>query len=407
MSNDQTSYDFAIIGGGILGVAVAALASAMGYSPVVFRLKDGEIPRADTLRNQAWLQSGVMYPLNKFSDVKEYQIFAKQTLLAGRNMLRDSGLIIPTGSGIVSIKDPLRIEELRTKAKLLELSQDHFRQLETDEAKAKLEDFYDEEMNYFHIPDAPFDEAGVLDYLRKEAMNEGAKFIQVTEPVEVERKGENIKIKFDGNVIETPVLLIAAGTGSFSLLEHLGERLNGYLRRTPLWVGTSRPGLPASVLVDYEYGFSAVQHQYDEGSLEGNPVVIGTRARLKYAPSVSVDGRSIPLSEQSELQGYLPQVLKDRISSARYTAGYEVIPNVEVKLSEYQPWIEDFGNVLFASPGRATVAQPAAYEVMEKLISKLASSSTKIQLPSKSLGGWNDLISMHYQPNYKYCDAEK
>jgi glycine/D-amino acid oxidase-like deaminating enzyme len=68
--------DFAIVGGGLLGTAVAALASAAGFGVLVIRLRDHIIPRADTLRNQGWLQSGIMYPIDQFGGRANYERFA-------------------------------------------------------------------------------------------------------------------------------------------------------------------------------------------------------------------------------------------------------------------------------------------------------------------------------------------
>ena len=81
--------DFVIVGGGILGTAVAALASQSGYRVLVLRLGDGGIPRADTLRNQGWLQSGLLYSMRDFSDEAEYRALALRTFFGGREMLRE------------------------------------------------------------------------------------------------------------------------------------------------------------------------------------------------------------------------------------------------------------------------------------------------------------------------------
>ena len=53
--------DVQILGGGILGVLTALLASERGLRVVLYRLSDRKVPNADSLRNHAWLQSGLHY----------------------------------------------------------------------------------------------------------------------------------------------------------------------------------------------------------------------------------------------------------------------------------------------------------------------------------------------------------
>jgi hypothetical protein len=47
---------------------------------------------------------------------------------------------------------------------------------------------------YFLLPDAPFDEAGVLKALRSRATTAGATFINVDSPVRVKRDGTTISL---------------------------------------------------------------------------------------------------------------------------------------------------------------------------------------------------------------------
>src|SRR5688572_32774600 len=88
--------DVAIVGGGILGVAIAALTAQKGYRVCVLRLNDQERPRADTLRNQGWLQSGFMYVGRFEPDRTRGRTLARQMYFAGRRMLIDLDLPLPT-----------------------------------------------------------------------------------------------------------------------------------------------------------------------------------------------------------------------------------------------------------------------------------------------------------------------
>jgi len=56
-----------IIGGGVMGLSLARRYGAMGsererpYQVLCLRMSDKDVPKAETLRNQGWLQSGARY----------------------------------------------------------------------------------------------------------------------------------------------------------------------------------------------------------------------------------------------------------------------------------------------------------------------------------------------------------
>src|SRR5262249_16782150 len=112
-------FDFTVVGGGILGTAIAALGSAAGYGVLVLRMSDLGVPRADTLRNQGWLQSGVAYHLDDFHSEAAYAEFATKTYFAGRSMLADCGLL-PASSprGLICVQRPDKIADLMHKVDL-------------------------------------------------------------------------------------------------------------------------------------------------------------------------------------------------------------------------------------------------------------------------------------------------
>src|SRR4051794_26861417 len=85
--DDDREFEFVIVGGGILGTTLAALSSTAGTPPLVLRLEDSGRPRADTLRNQGWLQSGLLYRRSDFVTSDEYRVVAKKTFVGGRELL--------------------------------------------------------------------------------------------------------------------------------------------------------------------------------------------------------------------------------------------------------------------------------------------------------------------------------
>jgi hypothetical protein len=346
-----------------------------------------------------------MYPIKRFGSEARYREFANRTYFAGREMLTDCGVKPKGASGIIAVKDAGRIEDLHRKAGLLSLSQDEFRQMEPDEATSIIGELAEKDASYFIIPDSPFDEAGVMTSLRAQALTHGTEFIEVSAPVKIERRRSGVRILFEGEALDVPATLVAAGSGSFELMKQAGYELNGVLRRTPLLVSGEQAGLPSPVYVDLERGFSAVSHQC-EGMCHG-VVVVGTRATFEPAPRIVPDDRIIPACECKDFEACLPPALAAKLYPGRYTAGYEVIPSTETGKTIYEPWIEDMGDIVFASPGRATVALEAARETLARLIPKMTSGAAKTQLPLRRFSAWSNPITMHFTPTYSFDDAEK
>src|SRR5690348_13621920 len=104
--------DFVVVGAGILGTTTAALASSMGYRVLVLRLHDLAVPRADTLRNQGWLQSGVFYRITDFPSEKDYRVLALKTYFGGRRMVEECGMAPSTDRGVVRVRSAERREDL-------------------------------------------------------------------------------------------------------------------------------------------------------------------------------------------------------------------------------------------------------------------------------------------------------
>jgi glycine/D-amino acid oxidase-like deaminating enzyme len=398
--------DLVILGGGILGTAVAAKASAAGMGVVLFRLNDRDRPRADTLRNQGWLQSGIMYPIHHFRDQRQYRLFALKTFEAGREMLEDCGLPIPGPGGIIGVNAPERIEDLKLKARLLnKVPQKAFRRLETDEARDVVGEWAEEGVEYYRIPDAPFDEAAVVNHLRDEALKNGAELVDLSAPAQLECRSDSIFVRYGEEAIEAPLTLVAAGAGSFDLMAQVGMFVEHTLHRTPLLVGRGACSMPADIFVDTKNGCSAVHHKCTD--MEHGAVVVGTRVKCENAGFFYPDDRRIPPCEIEEMRENLHPGF-ERLLPGRYTAGYEVIPPARSGRTQYEPWIVDSGSVVFCSPGRATVALRAAQELVEEVLkpkskSRIGGRATYTQ----SIGTpWQTPINMHFTQHYDFNDAE-
>lgn len=397
------TFGFVIVGGGILGSALAAIAAGAGLDPLVLRRPDVSAPQADTLRNQGWLQSGIMYPIKHFSSEDAYRAFADRTFFAGRELLRMCGLPVPGAGGLLGVNSEFHLEQLNRKRQLLRLTDDDFAQLEKAEAQRLMGSHFQEESTYFRIPDGPFDEAAVLEHLRSEATANGAMFCEVDEPVRLERSSDSVKVHFEGREIVTSTAVVTAGAGSFSLLAQCGIALNGHLQRTPLFVGEAPEDMPAPIVVDLGAGFSAVRHS--RGDTMPAAVVMGTRTKGQHE---GVPERVVSMAEQVSFTRDVPDGFKPSLFNGRYTAGYEVIPERETGVSAYEPWLLEDGPLLFASPGRATVAGMAAQSVFESVMDRRRATrharTSSVDLSDCSL--WSREIAMHYMPCYSYNDAE-
>ena len=344
-----------------------------------------------------------MYPRRDFRGDEGYAAFAMQTYFAGRHLLRSYGLECSGRAGIVAVSSRDRAEELRHKASLLRLSAEEFRELGRAEATFNLGHFHDDGCSYFTIPDAPFDGAMVLGQMRQQAVEHGTKFVEVSEPVVLEPAGSATRVRFDRTDILSSLTFVAAGSGSVPLLAQLGHDLDCNIRRTPLLVTHSRCFLPASIYIDLDRGFSAVRHPC---GTEGMATVIGTRAKTEPVRAGPPDKRTVSDTEREELLSCLHPKMSDELGDWRVTAGEELIPGAK-PLTQYEPWIEDFGNVVFGSPGRATVSMLAAVDVFARLRPKKPGRSAKARLIRDGLAGWTGPIRMHFTPDYNFDDSER
>lgn len=395
-------YDFVVVGGGILGVAVAKVASNFGLSVLVLRLKDTDVPRADTLRNQAWLQSGFMYRINAFKTKDDYREFAISTFEAGRRLLQELGLPLPPSSAVVGAKRADKIADLEEKIRLLG-SSDSLRRLEPEEAAALLGEFAEQDKVYFSFADAPFAEADVLMALREKTVN--ATFIELSEPAWLEPRDANtIRIHCGSWHMDSTMTLIAAGAASFELVRQIGGKLDGGIQKTPLLVSHQCCPLPAKIFADRDLHFSAVQHACE--GLEHGAIVVGTLSSDFPVPFT----RKIETPMREKLEKCLHPLLSERLlPGGRITAGCEVIPDPRTGISQYQPWIEpNLGPAMFASPGRATVAAMAAQEVVDRILDKLGNgkASIEFQFDDRFHSVWDSPSAMHFTGKYSFNDAE-
>lgn len=399
----RNRFDFIVVGAGILGVVLAAFAARMGYRPLVLRLSDRGRPRADTLRNQGLLLSGVMNRLDDFSSAEAFRAFGVQVYNFGREMLRECGLPPPSESGLLFASNPARIAELHEVARLLGLPDHEFRRLDGDDARRAKGEHWKDAVACFRTPDCPFDEASVLEHYRRAAKADGAWFIELERPARLARIDGGVRIRFDGLEIDAPLVVVAAGAGSFELMAQYGSALSGSLQRTPLLVAEAPAFMPAAVVADLDCGMVGVRH-----ARGGDPaaLVLGTYVKCKNVPFSEASQRIIPKAKQEEFRLALPSGFRDL--QGRFTAGYELVPSPELPMSRFQPWIDVRGDVIFASPGRATIATLAATKTLAEIIKhRRADHSRKAEVDISACKEWDDPIAMHFMNGFHFNDGEE
>ena len=402
--------DIAVIGGGILGLAVTALAARAGYRALVLRLNDSGRPRADTLRNQGWLQSGLMY-VDKFKDDrKRGRRLAAQMYAAGLAMLTSLGLPHPGEDDHAVIRLRNEEEGLNLEADAESLRIDGVKQLDSRSAKQGLGDIYEDGI-FYSLPDAPFPEAVVLTKLRDASYRFGADVIQVSAPAQLVRDSgseSGVRIDLAGLQIYSKATIAAAGAGNSQLLGNLEIATATKLRQTPLLVLHESFATQAPIFADRVRGFSFVRHPAEERSLPNGALVIGTRVDREVEFRLP-DYRKIERDDLDRFAEYLPPLLRDRMRYGRFTAGYEVIPDKRLERKDVEPWIEwvdGFPALLQAMPGRATMGMFVAQQVMDAVTARIGDPDLSRTSSNTVKVGWKDPIWMHYDATYDFDDSK-
>lgn len=435
------SFDLVIIGGGIFGILTAMLAAEEGQRVLLFRLSDREKPYAETLRNQAWHQSGILfvdkgksYPSDLSTKLKEW----------GRQLVQKLGIPIPQERGIIRFPEE-KVEDIEAFLKNAEALRVKVRRLPEAERRAALGSFDVEGTLCWEIPDTPFPEALILHRARKRALAAGAVLRELEKPVELipkhkmSQKDEGsmrytpsgmepgFYLKFAGGLyLEAKQTILAAGAGNYRLLEQLDIQHELFVRRTAMMVICDSQFLNRSILVDQKSGNPiAVVRHHPGGKTSERPkgcLVIGTRAG-KEVPIEEIFERGIPQEEIDVLCAALPEDLKpehlDHLGVPyRFTAGYEPMWGGKDWIRKEDNFLKTFNQfpgLVLGMPGRATLGLLAATQVLEKMgvLKESGGSPDQIEAPRIPIPqgqrdapdwlpgqDWKDPIWMHYEPFY-------
>jgi glycine/D-amino acid oxidase-like deaminating enzyme len=407
--------EIAIVGGGILGLALAAVCAARGYHVCLIRMSDHGRPRADTLRNQGWLQSGLMY-VGHYGAVhdptrKLGRALAARMRIGGLAMLRDLGIPLPDENecGVFRLKNEEQLEKLLEDASHLRLR--NVERLENHRAQSMLGSVFAEDSIYCTVPDQPFPEASVVRALREWGVREGVEFVQVERPIRLVANGNSesgVLLEWEGNQLASKVTVCAAGAGNCELLNGLDIAPMMEFQQTPLLVAHDAMSIKAPIFNDRVRGFSFVRHPEDPDTLPNGALVIATRSQ-RIVPFSTPEARRIDEQDIEVFASHLPEAFEPFMETGRFTAGYEVIPKTTPERPYVAPWIHwcpEFRALVHAMPGRATLGLSVAREMLTEI-------ETRIGVPKLSgvnlnaAVAWDDDIHMHFHQDYDFNDWER
>lgn len=378
---------------------LARLTAERGMRTVLFRLDDRTRPRADTLRNQAWLQSGLRY-------VRADKVLATKMWVHGRRLHEFFGLRPPNGRGVIQVSSESEAADFHRDASELGLTSE-VRELQPDEASGLLGPLHQRHGVAFETPESPFEEATLLAIARESARAAGAQLRQVDQEVEIvpmKGRSPSHRLRVAGQEFDVGTTVLAAGAGNIPLLAALGSGLRLKLRQTPILVFPGVPLIKSPILLDRSAGLSVIAHPVGTCRSDGC-MVVGTRVNesVTYGP---VTGRFISARTQRLVFESLPACMQSRFAQARFTAGWEPIPaGAGHNGSSSRPWVEtldDHPDVLVSLPGRATLALHAAETAFEMIERSYAKPEKPDATPSESWPGteWREEIFMHHEQPY-------
>lgn len=385
MSRRKRSPSLVVVGGGILGSIVGHLAAIAGFETVVYRVGDALRPEADSLRNHGWLQSGLLYAGDR------HEVAARMRW-SGRRMLRKYGLAPPTARGIFRVANEAAADALLADARSIRL-QGQVERLSESENRRILGPFHLPGRPCFSVPDAPFNQAQLLQEVRREGAKDGARYRDVKEPVSLKPVGTGrfILCTPDGE-LQPDATVVAAGCATSSLLLPLGIRAPLAVYRSPLLNMRADALLQETPLfVDRSTALSAVRHE--STSWGGNVLVVGDRTRSLMPPAEPMI-RKITRAEEESLLLLLPPDIRPTRDVCRGTAGFKTEGFNDDGESSIEPWIfapPEWPSLLAAVPGKATMSLATA----EAVIRRVTTLEPGLPLPTLD-SSWHDPVRMHF-----------
>lgn len=374
----------------MLGLCLAWLAEQEGWRVFVARLPDRDVPHADTLRNQGWLQCGLRYFDREADDP---HAFGRKMRRAGIELHQRLGFTPPDGWGIVRAKDEADAVTFERRAEKMGLP---VRRLPTEDAKADLGALHESNGVYLATPELPFREAELVTELRAQLDQRSVPIREGHVSVAPNASG-SFDVTIGGVPIRARCTVLAAGAGNVPLLQalHLPRLV---LKQTPLAVVPCPNDLKAPLYYDRSSGFSMVRHPTNEGA----KLVIGTDVK-RIVSFVAPPDRKVLKTEEEAFWQRMPPHIQARRGDSRITAGIEPYPEGG---NDFRTWCStpaQYQGLIVAIPGRATLAMDAAATLVDEVRKQVATVSAQPAGLHSSIGSpWSDPICMHYEERYRH-----
>lgn len=393
-----------MIGGGILGVQAAALAAKRGWPVVLVRRSDRRVPQADTLRNHAWLQSGLLYAGQDLAA-------AKKMRASSARMFTHFGLSFPRDRGVFQVSSADDAERLIRHASELRI-RSQVEEISTARAEQLLKGFYRPGGYSFWVPDAPFDEATLLHAARTQAKGYGVQMFDLEEEIRLKIDSSapaGVVLQSSAITFAPEKILIAAGAGTLQLLGDLrvDHRIRVY--RSALLCTPLREEIAVPLLVDDRGAkfLSVVRHERSEVVKDG-ALVYGGRDRVPVGNESESTWREVSAAEQNALLDLLPPKARPehRGIAFRFTAGLKTegpdpLNPAKPSVAPYFLQVPEFPAIVTALPGKATNSFWTATEGLRRLGIVPKKGVAEAQpVDSEAPSSWSAPIAMHHEDYY-------
>ncbi|MBW8683309.1 FAD-dependent oxidoreductase [Chitinophaga rhizophila] len=399
--------DVLIVGGGILAWVLAQRISRLNTVKSAVIISSREL-HTSSLRNQSWLQSGLLYNLDDSveREVAELCIFHGRKLMDLRNerMLRQAA--------IMAVKSE---EEAEKKISFLRahgfIYPNHY--LNTNEAREKLgNDFlnsesYSKGSKFIWTPDQPFDEGGLLRFCEDSISFANFKFSSIKGNAVLKKNAltkNGYSVQVDNEEFDPGVLFVLTGLNTIRFLEPLGieENIKIKARRCVLMKSLNFIDLKVPIFINKINNTNINTVKDLSGKklhLLGDSIYtpVENIHQLPKDMNVTTQDKELFLQNFCQSGGY-PDLKSKLELFLEDDNNFSVCYKTES--AAYLPWIYDsntfdqcgYKNIYMAGPGKATLAFHTATELL-----RIAKLGEGIEQTSQLRTNGNSEIKMWFE----------